>query len=56
VTKEELRASPFKGWIINIGLGFPGLAVAAYFAIGVYLVVPFREITHRLFPRSHLTQ
>jgi hypothetical protein len=35
-----------------IGLVFPGLAVAAYFAIAVYLVVPFREVTRLLFPRS----
>ena len=29
----------------------PGLAVAAYFGIAVYLVVPFREITRMLFRR-----
>jgi hypothetical protein len=30
----------------------PGLAVAAYFGIAVYLVVPFREVTRLLFDRS----
>jgi uncharacterized membrane protein len=37
---------------ILIGLVFPGLAVAAYFGIAVYLVVPFREVTRLLFGRS----
>jgi TMEM175 potassium channel family protein len=37
---------------VIIGLVFPGLAVAAYFGIAVYLVVPFREITQLLFGRS----
>jgi TMEM175 potassium channel family protein len=42
------------GYVIAllIGLVFPGLAVAAYFAIAVYLVVPFREVTRLLFPPS----
>jgi len=37
---------------ILVGLVFPGLAVAAYFGIAVYLVVPFREVTRLLFDRS----
>ncbi len=34
---------------ILIGLALPTLAVAFYFGIAIYLVVPFREIRHILF-------
>lgn len=37
---------------ILIGLPLPGLAVALYFGLAVYLVVPFREITRLLFRRA----
>ena len=37
---------------IIIGLLLPALAVAVYFALAVYLVVPFREVTRLLFRRS----
>jgi uncharacterized membrane protein len=37
---------------VLIGLVFPGIAVAAYFGIAVYLVVPFREVGHLLFRRE----
>jgi uncharacterized membrane protein len=56
---QEWRAEPkllsvIVGYVIAlvIGIVFPGLAVAAYFAIAVYLVVPFREVTRLLFARS----
>ena len=38
---------------ILIGLLWPGVAVAFYFGIAVYLVVPFRQVARRLFRRSH---
>ena len=37
---------------ILIGIGLPLLAVALYFSIAVYLVVPFREVRQLLFKRS----
>jgi hypothetical protein len=37
---------------IIIGLLLPGAAVALYFAIVIYLVVPFREVARLLFRRS----
>jgi len=37
---------------IIIGLLWPTVAVAVYFAIAVYLVVPFREVARLLFRRS----
>ncbi len=37
---------------ILIGLVLPWLAVALYFGIAVYLIVPFREVTRLLFRRS----
>ena len=37
---------------IIIGLLLPGAAVALYFAIAIYLVVPFREVARLLFRRS----
>ena len=37
---------------IIIGLLLPGMAVALYFAIAIYLVVPFREVARLLFRRS----
>jgi hypothetical protein len=37
---------------ILIGLPLPELAVALYFGIAVYLVVPFREVARLLFRRS----
>jgi hypothetical protein len=37
---------------IIIGLLWPAVAVAVYFAIAVYLVVPFREVARLLFRRS----
>jgi uncharacterized membrane protein len=36
---------------IIIGLLLPGAAVALYFAIAIYLVVPFREVARLLFRR-----
>jgi uncharacterized membrane protein len=51
---ERKLVSVIVGYVIAIliGLPFPGLAVAAYFIIAVYLVVPFRELTRLLFSRS----
>ena len=37
---------------ILIGLALPSLAVALYFCIAVYLMVPFREVARLLFRRS----
>ena len=37
---------------ILIGLALPVAAVALYFGIAVYLIVPFREVARLLFPRS----
>jgi len=37
---------------ILIGLLLPGMAVAFYFGIAVYLVVPFREVARLLFRLS----
>jgi hypothetical protein len=37
---------------IIIGLLLPGAAVALYFGIAIYLVVPFREVARLLFRRS----
>ena len=37
---------------ILIGLVLPWLAVALYFGIAVYLIVPFREVARLLFRRS----
>jgi hypothetical protein len=44
------------GYVIAIlvGLALPGVAVALYFALAVYLVVPFRPVARRLF-RRHRT-
>ena len=36
---------------ILIGLAAPGAAVALYFGLAVYLIVPFREVTRLLFRR-----
>ncbi|WP_406336013.1 TMEM175 family protein [Streptomyces sp. NBC_00203] len=42
------------GYVIAIltGLVVPGAAVALYFGIAVYLIVPFREVVRLLFRRS----
>ena len=37
---------------ILIGLAAPGAAVALYFGLAVYLIVPFREVARVLFRRS----
>jgi uncharacterized membrane protein len=37
---------------ILVGLALPRLAVALYFAVAVYLLVPFRELRRLLFSRS----
>ena len=37
---------------IIIGLLLLGVAVALYFGIAIYLVVPFREVARLLFRRS----
>ena len=37
---------------ILIGLAFPVPAVALYFGVAVYLVVPFRDAAQVLFRRS----
>lgn len=52
--EERKLLSVLAGYVIALltGLVFPGLAVAAYFLIAVYLVVPFGEVTRLLFPRS----
>src|SRR5262249_15608487 len=39
---------------IIIGLLWPAVAVAVYFAIAVYLVVPFRQVARLLSRRSYL--
>jgi len=51
---ERKLLSVVIGYVIAIliGLVFPGLAVAAYFGIAVYLVIPFREVARLLFSRS----
>ena len=51
---ERKLLSVVVGYLIAIlvGLVFPGLAVAGYFGIAVYLVVPFREVARLLFSRS----
>ena len=57
---EELRTDQRKslpiiiGFVIAIliGLALPRLAVALYFALAVYVVVPFREVARQLSP-SH---
>ncbi len=57
---EELRTDQRKsmpviiGYVIAvlIGLALPRVAVALYFALVVYLVVPFRQVARRL-SRSH---
>ena len=36
---------------ILIGLALPNLAVALYFGIAVYAIVPFREVTRLVFRR-----
>jgi len=53
---EELRTAQRKslpiiiGYVVSIviGLVLPALAVALYFAVAVYLVVPFRQVTRLL--------
>jgi hypothetical protein len=42
------------GYVIAIlvGLALPAVAVALYFGLGVYLVVPFREVRRLVFQRS----
>ena len=37
---------------ILVGLALPAGAVALYFGIAVYLVVPFRDVARLLFRRS----
>ena len=52
---EQRRLLPVViGYVIAIliGLFLPGVAVALYFGIAIYLVVPFREVTRLLFRRS----
>lgn len=57
---EELRSSRRKllptviGYVtaIVVGLALPAAAVALYFGIAVYLVVPFRDVARLLFRRS----
>lgn len=59
-SNEELQTERRKllpvviGYVIAIGVGLalPALAVAFYFGIAVYLVVPFREVARALFRRS----
>ncbi len=52
--EEHKLLSVVLGYIVAIGVGmlFPGVAVAFYFGIAVYLVVPFREVGKLLFGRS----
>ena len=57
---EELHSDQRKllpvviGYVIAIliGLALPGAAVALYFGIAVYLIVPFREVAWLLFRRQ----
>ena len=57
---EELHSTQRKflpvviGYVITIGIGLalPLLAVALYFGLAVYLVLPFREVRRLLFRRS----
>ncbi len=57
---EELHSDRRKllpvviGYVIAIliGLAAPELAVALYFGIAVYAIVPFRQVARLLFPRS----
>ncbi len=52
---EQRRLLPVITWYvitIIIGVRFPAVAVALYFAIAIYLVVPFREVAQLLFRRS----
>ena len=57
---EELHSDRRKllpvviGYVIAIliGLPLPELAVALYFGIAVYAIVPFRQVARLLFPRS----
>jgi uncharacterized membrane protein len=37
---------------ILVGLALPGVAIAFYFGIAVYLIVPFRQVAGLLFRRS----
>jgi len=37
---------------VLIGLALPQVAVALYFGIAVYLIVPFREVGRLLYRRS----
>jgi uncharacterized membrane protein len=37
---------------IAVGLALPGLAIAAYFGIAIYLIVPFREVAQLLFRKG----
>ena len=48
---EDKLLSVIIGYVVAVlvGLVFPGLAVAFYFGIAVYLVVPFREVGRLLF-------
>ena len=54
--QDERRRLPLVviGYVIAIlvGLAVPGVAVALYFGIAVYLVVPFREVARLVFRRS----
>jgi uncharacterized membrane protein len=51
---ERKLLSVVLGYVVAIliGLVFPGIAVAFYFGIAVYLVVPFGEVSRLLFGRS----
>ncbi len=57
---EELHSDRRKllpvviGYVIAIliGLALPEFAVALYFGIAVYAIVPFRQVARLLFPRS----
>ena len=52
VELDRSRRKDFAGVVlyvvaILVGLAFPGIAVAVYFAIALYLVLPFSEFTRR---------
>src|SRR3954447_23448506 len=51
---ERKLLSVIVGYLVAVAVGmvFPGLAIAFYFGIAVYLVVPFREVGRLLFGRS----
>ena len=50
--EQGIRFPDMRKLAILIGLALPQLAVALYFGIAVYLIVPFREVARLLSRRS----